>query len=202
MAQRRYRRYRRKSHRFRNFIIFLFFISIVGVTVWLLINNFTKAEDLLGESLYPIKYSEHVDKASQDYNLEKSLIYAVIRTESDFNPKCESHAGAMGLMQVMPESFEWINKLKGETLGTENLLKPEVNIDYGSYLLSYFYKYYGNEQCALAAYNAGFVVSDWLKDSNYSSDGKTLDNVPYPETDKYIKKVERAKKMYNKLYFS
>ena len=183
-------------------MVFLFLIAISGAIVWLLINNFGKAQNLLTESLYPIKYSDCVDKASNDYDLEKPLIYAVIRTESDFNPNAESHVGAVGLMQVMPESFEWIKGLRGESESLEKLSEPSVNIDYGSYLLKYFLNYYGNEQCAVAAYNAGFVVSDWLKDEEYSSDGKTLKKIPYPETEKYVKKVLRAKKMYNKLYFS
>ena len=55
---------------------------------------------------------------------------------------------------------------------------------------------------AIAAYNAGFVVSDWLNDTNYSSDGKNLDSIPYPETKNYVDKVESAKEMYIKLYYS
>ena len=68
--------------------------------------------------------------------------------------------------------------------------------------LKYFYDYYGTERSAIAAYNAGFVVSDWLNDTNYSSDGKNLDSIPYPETENYVDKVESAKEMYIKLYYS
>ena len=60
----------------------------------------------------------------------------------------------------------------------------------------------GNKEAAVAAYNAGFVVGDWLKDPNYSSDGKNLDKIPYGETEQYVKKVMNTKKMYKKLYFS
>ena len=84
----------------------------------------------------------------------------------------------------------------------DDLFDPEICIDYGSYLLKYFYDYYGTERSAIAAYNAGFVVSDWLNDTNYSSDGKNLDSIPYPETENYVDKVESAKEMYIKLYYS
>lgn len=198
MVQRRYR----KTHYFRNFIIFLFLVLVVGGTIFFLVNNLEKAEDVLGKSVYPIKYSKYVDKASEDYELDKALIYAVIRTESKFDPECESNVGAVGLMQMMPESFRWVQKLRGTSLYDDELSDPAVNIDYGCYLLKYFLKHYGDERCAIAAYNAGFVVTDWLKDSRYSSDGKTLKKIPYSETSGYVKKVERAKKMYNKLYFS
>ncbi len=197
MAKRRYR----QTHYFRNFIIFLFVIAIIGGGVWLLVKNFGKAQNMLGKSIYPIKYTEYVDKASEDYDLDKALIYAVIRTESKFNPDCESRAGAVGLMQLMPESFRWVQKLRGTSLSDEELFDPAVNIDYGCYLLKYFMKHYGDERCAIAAYNAGFVVSGWLKDSRYSDDGKTLKKIPYAETSKYVDKVEHAKDMYNKLYF-
>ncbi len=197
MVKRRYR----KTHYFRNFIIFLFVIAIIGGGIWLLVKNFDKAETMLEKSVYPIKYSELVDKAAEDYGLEKPLIYAVIKTESGFNPDSESRVGAVGLMQMMPESFKWVQKLRGTALDESELSDPAVNVDYGCYYLNYLLKHYGDERCAVAAYNAGFVVSDWLKDSTYSSDGKTLKEIPYPETSKYVKKVEHAKEMYKKLYF-
>lgn len=196
------RRYQRKSHRLRNFIIFVLILCVIGGAIWFFTGNMGKAQKMLGKSVYPIKYSEYVDKAAEDYKLDKALIYAVIRTESKFDPNCESGVGAVGLMQMMPESFKWVQKLRGTSLDEEDLIMPSVNIDYGCYLLKYFLKHYGNERCAVAAYNAGFVVTNWLKDSDYSSDGKTLKKIPYPETSEYVKKVEHAKDMYNKLYFS
>ena len=107
-------------------------------------------------------------------------------------------------MQVMPESFEWLQQIRGVsgTYTTEDLKTPSVNIDYGCYLLKYFYDLYGNEQCAIAAYNAGFVVGTWLEDPNYSSDGIHLDDIPYPETNSYVTKVTDNEAQYKALYFS
>ena len=127
----------------------------------------------------------------------------MIRTESGFKPEAQSGVGAMGIMQVMPETFDWLMDQRGESgkYTRDDLLKPEVCIDYGSYLLRYFYDYYGTEQAAVAAYNAGFVVGEWLGNPEYSPDGKTLTVIPYPETSDYVDKVESAKEQYIKLYY-
>ena len=105
-------------------------------------------------------------------------------------------------MQMMPETFEWLMEKRGETgkYTADDLFDPAVCIDYGSYLLRVFYDTYGNERCAVAAYNAGFVVGEWLQNPNLSSDGVTLDSIPYPETANYVEKVESAKQMYIQLY--
>lgn len=201
-----YRRRRRKeTHHFRNFLLWILTIAILLGAVLFFVTSFHEDTKENFEKLsYPIEYSEYVNKAAKDYNLEPALIYAIIRTESNFNPDAKSNAGAYGIMQMMPSSFDWLMQKRGEEgrYTADDLLNPAICIDYGSYLLKYFYDYYDNEQCAVAAYNAGFVVSDWLADSNYSSDGKTLDSIPYPETEKYVERVESAKEMYIKLYFS
>ena len=153
-------------------------------------------------SEYKILYSDEISAASNEFSVPRELIYAMIRTESGFDSNAESGVGACGIMQMMPSSFEWLQEKRG-TVGeytTDDLFNPEVCIDYGCYLLKYFYDYYGDERCAVAAYNAGFVVGEWLSDSNYSKDGKTLDKIPYPETSNYVDKVESAKEMYIKLY--
>ena len=167
---------------------------------------------LLGERLwhacllwsYPQKYDAQVQHWAAEYGQDPLLIDAIIRTESGFDPKAESGVGAKGVMQMMPSSFEWLQEQRGcaGQYTEDDLFDPEICIDYGSYLLKYFYDYYGTERSTIAAYNAGFVVSDWLNDTNYSSDGKNLDSIPYPETENYVDKVESAKEMYIKLYYS
>lgn len=193
----------KKKHSFlKNVILIFSSLAIAVFALYLIIQNLGCVQEMVGDTLYPMKYQQQVDRAAETYNLEKSLIYAVIRTESHFDPEAESHVGAVGLMQLMPESFEWLQGLRGQELDMSELNNPDVNIDYGCYLLRYFYDYYGSEETAVAAYNAGFVVGDWLKDPNYSSDGKSLDAIPYGETERYVEKVMKAKKMYKKLYFS
>lgn len=182
-------------------VVFAIFAAAV---VFFVTNYFEEAQHNIEELNYPREYSTYVEKAASDYNLEPSLIYAVIRTESGFDPDAQSGAGACGIMQMMPSSFEWLMEKRGESglYTTEDLFNPEICIDYGSYLLRYFYDYYGTERSAVAAYNAGFVVGEWLENPDYSADGENLDVIPYPETSNYVDKVESAKEMYIKLYYS
>ncbi len=202
---------RRKHHRKPSFKMFLLklagwlivFAVVIGV-IWFAVNQLADTQEDVMTALYPTEYSEYVDVAAEKYDLDKSLIYGVIKTESNFDEDATSKVGALGLMQMMPETFDWLQEYRGmeDTYTEDDLLTPEINIDYGCYFLKYLYDYYGNEQCAVAAYNAGFVVDDWLEDPAYSIDGKTLADIPYPETDAYVDKVFDAKVKYNELYFN
>ena len=200
--------YRQKNPRNRRSVAVLLWLIIIGTVTGTIFYFSTffyqKTKNDFEEVNYPREYSEFVEKASKKYDLEPALIYALIRTESSFNPDAESEVGACGLMQIMPSSFEWLQDKRDESgkYTTQDLFNPEICIDYGCYLLRYFYDLYGTEQCAVAAYNAGFVVGEWLSDSKYSADGKTLSNIPYPETSNYVEKVKTAKEMYIKLYYS
>lgn len=202
MAQRQRQRRRKKRHPLRNFIMLVAIVGVVASALYVTISNMGRAENMLEKTAYPIKYSEFVDRAADKYNLDKTFIYAIIHTESHFNPDCESYVGAQGLMQIMPETFQWLAKLKKETVSPSDYKDPETNIDYGCYFLKYLTKRYQSKTLAAAAYNAGFnAVDNWLKDPSISPDGKTLESIPYPETDNYVKKVKKASKMYRKLYF-
>lgn len=154
---------------------------------------------------YPQKYSEYVTQYSQEFGVSEPLVYAVMRTESGFREEVESHAGAVGLMQLMPETFEWLqNNKDGEvTLYDYDLKNPRVNIEYGTYFLSYLnLRYDGDIELVAAAYNAGITtVDEWLEDKTYSSDGKKLTYIPYEETSKYVKKVVNTYEMYESLYY-
>ena len=194
----------KKSGGKKKFIIAFFAVLLAVAVVIIVFNFYKKTEKKVIESAYPLEYSEYVEEAAKKYDLDPALIYGVIHTESRFNPDAGSSVGARGLMQIMPETFDWLMEKRGEKgkYTADDLYDPKVNIDYGCYLLRYFLDYYGNEQCAVAAYNAGFEVSNWLDDPNCSSDGMTLDVIPYPETSDYVEKVESAKDKYNELYFS
>lgn len=152
---------------------------------------------------YPLSYSQEVERYSKEFGVDEDLVYAVMKTESGFREDVESYAGAVGLMQLMPETFEWLQEdLDGEVIYTaESLKTPEVNIRYGTYFLSYLLDVYGDEGTACAAYNAGMTtVEEWLDDSRYSKDGKTLSEIPYNETADYVRKVRETKEMYERIY--
>ena len=147
----------------------------------------------------PIKYQEIVEATSQKYNIDKYFIYAVISTESSFRENVESHAGAKGLMQVLPETAVWLNKKYSLNLDTENLFDPKTNIEFGCCYLSFLIQLFENLETVCAAYNAGQGnVSEWL--TKYSKDGKTLDSIPYKETEKYVKRVIIRYEIYKDLY--
>ena len=154
----------------------------------------------------PDEYVSFVEKYSAEYDVPEEIIYSVMRTESSFDSSAVSSKGAVGLMQLMPTTFEWLTKdILREHLSVGMLYDPETNIKYGTYYLSRLYNRFSDWDTALAAYNGGEGnVSEWLADSRYSSDGKKLiiDNIPreFKETKNYVKKVNKAVEKYKKLY--
>lgn len=153
------------------------------------------------KTLYPCDYNEFVETYSNENNLSTDFVYAVIKCESSFDKDAVSNVGAKGLMQIMPDTFTWVRgKLKDDAADNE-VFDPETNIKYGCYLYGYLTEKYESEEVAVAAYHAGMGnVDKWLKDEKYSDDGKTLKDIPFPTTKKYVAKVIETKKIYQKLY--
>ena len=130
-------------------------------------------------------------------------MYAVIRTESGFDPQAVSSADARGLMQLTADTLDWaVSKSPGaEPVGGEDLFRPEVNIRYGVYVLKLLGEQFKEPDTVLAAYNAGMGnVRRWLKDPAYSQDGETLTAIPFEETRNYVQRVRDAQAMYRELY--
>lgn len=178
-------------------------LAVVILLTMLIIGGFKLYESFerqLEEDNHPLKYTDIVEKYSDAYNVPQELIYATIKAESNFDPKAESSAGACGLMQLLPTTFE---ELVHETNGSEtaeDIFDPEVNIKYGTYYMAKLYKRFGDWDTVHAAYNAGQTrVAQWLADPEYSKDGK-LTNIPYPETENYITKIKQYKEKYIQLY--
>ena len=174
-------------------------LALLAAAVWGLRAGYTRYM----RSAYPVEYEEYVEAYAAEYGLPPSLLYAVIRTESDFNPEAVSSAGAVGLMQLTEDTFSWAQYRCGveEELPPEQRFDPETSIHYGSYVLALLEEMYGVRETALAAYNAGMGnVNRWLTDEAYSDDGRTLKEIPYPETRHYVEKVLKAQEMYQRLY--
>lgn len=153
------------------------------------------------KSLYPLKYTEFVEVYSKENNLSEDFVYAVIKCESSFKKDAVSSVGARGLMQIMPDTFDWIKGRLKDSIEYDDMFNEKDNIRYGCHLYGYLMKKYESEELAVAAYHAGMGnVDKWLSDKEYSSDGKTLDNIPFPSTKKYVTKVIETKKIYQKLY--
>ena len=147
---------------------------------------------------HPLKYVEEVVTASNKYRLDPLLVMSIIKTESSFNPSAVSSKNAVGLMQVKPETADYLKMLTGKDYDLEN---PADNVNAGAYYLRYLINKFEIEETAIIAYNAGEGnVSRWLNDQKYSLDRKTLYSVPFLETEKYIVKIKKSFENYKNLY--
>ena len=150
---------------------------------------------------YPMSYSQEIVKYAELYNINSALVASVINTESGFNEHAKSIKGAIGLMQIMPTTAEWVSNIIGIDFDEKNLYQPEYNIEIGTYYLSYLKNCFDDEKLALCAYNAGQGnVKKWLNNKEYSSNGKTLDYIPYQETKNYLNKVYKNYHYYKNKY--
>jgi len=179
-------------------------LSIILLTVILISTGvIASIKKSINKKIYPLEHREIILTAAEEYNLDPAFVCAVIYTESKFREDATSSAGAMGLMQLMPETFEYLADKKGETV-PKDIISPDININYGVFYLRYLKDTYSfaDFYTTAAAYNAGpGAVTEWLKNEDYSKDGKTLHNIPYEETENYISKIKKAEQMYQSLYF-
>lgn len=155
------------------------------------------------KTIYPIHYGDLIEKYSDIYSIDPFLAAAIIRNESKFNPNALSRKAAKGLMQIAPITGDWAaEKLNLENYSEERLYEPELNIRIGIWYLNILYKEFdGSLELMVAAYNAGNGnVSKWLANPEYSTDGRQLNVIPFPETRIYSKKVLRDYQIYQRLY--
>ncbi|MBE6538200.1 MAG: lytic transglycosylase domain-containing protein [Ruminococcaceae bacterium] len=158
--------------------------------------------DAIDRKTHPRTYSEYVEKYSAIYDVPEAVIYATIRTESDFVSNAVSKVGAIGLMQMMPDTFKWLCEKNGESLEEGMLYDPETNIRYGTFYLSYLYSEFGLWETVYAAYNCGpGRVKEWQQNEKYADENGVLIKIPFKETSNYVKKVSKAVDIYEKLYF-
>lgn len=149
---------------------------------------------------FPLKYRQEIKESSREHDLSEYLVMAVINTESGFDK--DAHSGiAKGLMQITDDTAKWIAEKMGIEYYDDMTYDPETNIKMGCFYLRYLIDKYQNTETALAAYNAGMgTVNGWLLEKRYSEDGVALQNIPYPETEKYVARVQLSKKVYQKVY--
>jgi len=143
---------------------------------------------------YPLEYEHIVRTHAQNYDLDPTLLAAVIYAESRFDPNAESAAGAVGLMQLLPETAKGIALRTGGTrFVVADLRDPEINVRYGAWYLDHLRdRYDGDVRLALAAYHAGQGnVDTWLAEGR---------EIAFPETEAYVDEVERVRQVYAKAY--
>lgn len=151
--------------------------------------------------IYPVKYKDIISAESIKNNLSTPLVASVINVESSYKKEAISPVGAKGLMQILPSTFQYVCELNDIDFDENKMAQPDYNIQIGCLYLKYLFNKFENTQTVLCAYNAGeTIVRSWLNNARYSSDGKTLFNIPFEETNNYLNKINKNIKYYKKIY--
>jgi len=152
---------------------------------------------------YPKKYEEYVEKYAQENELDPLLVYAIIKAESNFKPDVVSASKAIGLMQLLePTAREKAEKEGIPFTSAAELYDPQKNIQLGcAYFAELWDHYEGNLALSIAAYNAGMgKVNTWIREGTIQKDGSDIENIPYKETNTYVRKIIRDYEIYQQIY--
>lgn len=164
-------------------------LAFAGVAAWVV-----EAEpDWYLRARYPLEY-EHILRAhGANYDLDPALLAAVVYVESRFDPNARSEAGALGLMQLLPDTAEGIAlRTGGADFVVADLRDPEINVRYGAWYLDHLRERYGDTRLALAAYHAGQGnVDEWQS---------TGSGIVFPETREYVSRVLEFERLYSRVY--
>jgi soluble lytic murein transglycosylase len=174
----------------RRLVVLILGLALLGgvaYTVW------HRQPEFVQRIRYPLRYEAIVRGHARNYDLDPSLLAAVIYTESRFDANARSQAGAIGLMQLLPETAQGIAvRTGGNGFVVDDLYVPELNVRYGAWYLRHLLDRYGDERTALAAYHAGQGnVDKWRQEGV---------GIQFPETRSYVDKVERVKEIYAETY--
>ena len=173
-------------------------LLIILVAIILIIIVAICINKLMIKTLYKKDYSEYVIKYSQKYEVDENLIYALIKAESNFKADAVSNKNAQGLMQLMFATAEEVANKNGIELTEENILNPDININIGTKYISTLLEKYECIELAIAAYNAGIGnVDKWIEKGIIKSDGSDIENIPFKETNTYVRKIMRDYKIYS-----
>lgn len=170
-------------------------LAIVAVVAYATVGGVHHAPVRAG---LPLEDAETIRAQAAEKRLDPALIAAVIYAETRFEPRTSS-AGALGLMQILPETANFIARESGGTrFTTTDLATPRINIAYGSWYLRYLLdRYEDNEVDAVAAYNAGWAnVDKWVARAHAEGGHLSVRAIPFPETREYVRVVERAQGQY------
>ena len=155
---------------------------------------------------YPLspRYANDIREVATEYGIPEVILWAIVRTESNFSSNYEGEDGGIGLMQLTPDEFAMIQSdilhITPEDKGL--LYDPQKNLYCGAAYLSYLYQRYGVWETVFAAFDAGTVTVDaWLSDPEYTTELGTLQNIPNKQTARFVRDVEKARELYIKLYF-
>lgn len=151
--------------------------------------------------IFPLKYTNLIADSAERHKVDPYLITAIIYEESRFRSESESRAGALGLMQIMPETAVWISQQRQQQLSSDSLRRPKENIAMGTWYFDWLRQKYGSENLALAAYNSGDRNLDrWLSESEGMSETAVIRSIPFKETREFVYKVQASRRRYKELY--
>ena len=165
------KRQKRKRSVFLPLLAVLLVLALAGTVL------FSAFREKIDRWEYPQRYEEYVEYYAGKYGIDPMILYAFIRTESNFDPNVDSDAGARGLMQITEVTFDWI---KTKIAPTEDLTFDDLY--------------------AAAYHNGVGAVDAQLKETQYSTDGNTLDHYPYPQMRQYVKKITESYQRYSEIY--
>ena len=167
----------------------LFVLVLAGTAAWVVKDE----PDWYLRARYPLEYEQIVRDHARSYDLDPALLAAVVYVESRFDPNARSAAGALGLMQLLPETATGIAvRTGGDRFVVADLRDPEINVRYGSWYLAHLERRYGDTRLALAAYHAGQGnVDSWIDEGA---------GIAFPETRDYVDEVTRVRNVYARAY--
>ena len=195
--------YNQEKHKRREDYVLkkLTWLLLVIIIFFLVSMNYNNIKLQIYKKIYKLDYEQYVEKYSKEYDVDKYLIFAIIKAESNFDDKAVSHKEAKGLMQLMYSTAQDVAEKIEIDLNEENILEPEININLGTKYISMLIQKYENINLALAAYNAGSGnVDGWINDGTLKSDGSDIENIPYTETNNYVRKILRDYDIYRETY--
>lgn len=182
--------------------ILMIMILILAIVGFLAIKVF-KVQKVVLKKVYKTEYIEYVKKYATEYEVDPLMIFAIIKAESNFNRNVVSKSGAIGLMQLMDTTAEELcNQMDIFYVKKTSLYQPELNIQLGTKYFSNLMKEFNNNYLlALTAYNAGIGnVKKWIEQGVIQADGSDIENIPFKETNNYVRKIVRDYKIYQDLY--
>ena len=170
-------------------VLLVAFVGAAGVVAWVA----TTEPDWYQRARYPLRYETIVRAHARNYDLPPTLLAAVIYAESKFDADAHSEAGAVGLMQLLPDTARRIAiRTGGDRFVDSDLLDPELNVRYGSWYLRHLLDRYHDVRTALAAYHAGQGnVDEWRREGG---------GIRFPETRQYVDRVLSARRVYTDVY--
>ena len=174
-------------------------VALTAFTIILLLVAVVVIVRVNRDIVYPMEYREIVEKVSAEEGIAEHVLYAVIYTESSFDAEAVSKVGAVGLMQLLPSTAEWLTEREGVEYTEEMLTDPEFSVRYGAKFLKILYDRYNNWDAAHAAYHAGFGrVDSWLEEGIAHYEEGQLVGIPIDATEFYVNRLRELREKYFK----